>query len=126
MALPTSDAAMPALHVSYGKKTSHLDVYRDFAIKCVAKNLDLEILRYVEHEDEEALETAPISCDLPLGQVRSAYTFPSWISRWDRGPAISGGPDLISDLETREFHLDGQEWVDNPGQVNLPSQSDHL
>lgn len=108
MALPTSDAAMPALHISYGKDISHLDVYRDFAIRYLAKNSNLDILAFAEHEDHEALATDPISCDFPQGQVCSAHTFPSWIPRWDRGPMATAS-GLIKDLNWRRIDLESQE-----------------
>lgn len=110
MALPTSDASMPALHISYGKVPSHLDVYRDFATKYMAKNSDLDILGFVDHGDDETLATGPIGCDHPLKHVRSADTFPSWMPRWDRGP-MPTACIFTSEFKCRKFDLGSHEIV---------------
>lgn len=114
LALPTSDAETPELHVSYGNDTSHLDVYQDFATKYLAKNSDLDILEFVDHGDDETFTSASITCDHPLGQVRSAYTLPSWIPRWDRGPMPYATwliRDSMLECTWRMFDLENQEGV---------------
>lgn len=77
MALPTSDSAMPALQPNYGENTSHLDVYRDFAVKYLEKNANLDILSFVEQQDDRQGESTPSDSQLRL--------FPSWVPRWDCG-----------------------------------------
>lgn len=114
LALPTTNAETPALHVSYGKDTSHLDVYRDFATKYLTKNSNLDILEFVDHGDDEMFASASITCDYPLSQVRSAYTFPSWIPRWDRGPmpyAFGLIRDSMLQYTWRKFDLESREGV---------------
>lgn len=70
MAYQTPDAAMSDLQPDYGSNTSYLDVYRDFAIKYLEKTSDLDILRFVVHEEDNALGSA-------------VPAFPSWVPRWD-------------------------------------------
>lgn len=58
MDLPTSNKAMPVLQPSYGEATSHLEVYRQFAVEYLTKTNDLTIVQYVENkEDEEVAGT---------------------------------------------------------------------
>lgn len=75
MAMPTSDRAMPALQPDYSEETSHLDVYRQFAIEYLHKTSDLDLLGFVEHAFHEDL-TSPSA-------------FPSWVPRWDRNVGYS-------------------------------------
>lgn len=77
MSLPTSDRAMPALEPKYGKDTSHLDVYQDFAVKYLEKNGDLDLLSFVEQRDDTPGESS--------GPDPKICSFPSWVPRWDCG-----------------------------------------
>lgn len=113
MSMPTSDKVFDDLNLKpdYGKDISHLDVYRDFAVRYLQKTQDLDILSYVEHE----------ATDLEFGEeadrleCSSLLPFPSWIPRWDRGlplvrgvaywlnvtvPKIEIHSDLVSDAPT--------------------------
>lgn len=76
MAMPTLDNVMDAWRVrpDYTTKTSHLDVYRDFAVQFLEKTLNLDILSFVEHKDSH------VGC---LSNV-----FPSWVPRWDQGDDV--------------------------------------
>lgn len=78
MALPTSDGAMPALQPDYGKETSHLDVYREFAIKYLDKTSDLGLLSFVKRDSGEDLASSS----------SSSSSFASWVPRWDRGDNV--------------------------------------
>lgn len=73
MALPTSDGAMPTLQPDYRQQTSCLDVYQDFAVRLLEQTSDLQLLSFVEHDDD-TLRDAQLS---------------SWIPRWDRGAGAS-------------------------------------
>lgn len=97
MALPTSDGAMPALQPDYRDNTSHLDVYREFAIKYLDKNSNLDLLTFVEHkgEDDEAEET------------EETGSFPSWVPRWDHGRDVVGW----FDPNHRKMHSDASEFT---------------
>lgn len=90
MSMPTSDKVFADLDIKpdYRKDVSHLDAYRDFAVRYLCKTQDLDLLSYVEHGDSDldirdeadGLEPSP-----------SSLSFPSWIPRWDRGlPLIRG------------------------------------
>lgn len=72
MRVPTSDEAMGALRLQpdYTESKSHLDVYREFAIKYLETTSNLDLLSCVEHDEDEDLDMS---------------SFPSWIPRWDRG-----------------------------------------
>lgn len=76
LALPTSDHAMSDLGIQpdYEKTTSHLEVYKDFAIRYLEKTGDLNLLCFVEYGDAESV------LDLQL---------PSWVPRWDCGADVS-------------------------------------
>lgn len=84
MAIPTSDMVFAGLDIrpDYAKHVSHLDVYRDFAVKYLQKTQNLDLLSYVDHEEGD-LETM-WETD-PLESSSSCFYFPSWIPRWDRG-----------------------------------------
>lgn len=75
MAVPTSDGAMPALEPDYREQMSHLDVYRDFAIKFLENTSNLELLSFVEYDDDDDTGHALLN-DAQLS---------SWVPRWDRG-----------------------------------------
>lgn len=90
MSIPTSDKVFANLDLQpdYAKHVSHLDVYRDFAVRYLQKTHNLDLLSYVDHED----------CDLEieheaatLEPSSSSSYFPSWIPRWDRGVPILRG-----------------------------------
>lgn len=83
MALRTLDKAMPAVRPKYGKDVSHLDVYRDFAIKYLEQTSDLGILCFVEHEEQE---NSPSFIAAPDARVSAV---PSWVPRWDCGSTFS-------------------------------------
>ncbi|KAL1867694.1 hypothetical protein Daus18300_006250 [Diaporthe australafricana] len=75
MALPTTDRAMPALQPDYSENTSHLDVYRDFAVKYLEKNSDLDLLTFVEQQDDE--DTYPRkSAGIRMSLRQSTKLFP--------------------------------------------------
>lgn len=90
MSMPTSDKVFADLDIKpdYRKDTSHLDVYRDFAIRYLHKTQDLDLLSYVEHGDND-LE---IGDEANRSESSSSFlSFPSWIPRWDRGlPLVRG------------------------------------
>lgn len=69
------------LQPDYAPTTSHLDVYRDFAIKYTEDKADLDLLNCVEHNqntfDQESI--------------------PSWVPRWD----IGGYPEPMLNLMDR-------------------------
>lgn len=75
MEIPTLDGAMQALQLEpdYSTNTSHLDIYRDFAIAYLEKTRDLDLLRYAV--------AAPTTEHSPL----DACTLPSWIPHWGAG-----------------------------------------
>ncbi|KAG6353547.1 hypothetical protein INS49_005509 [Diaporthe citri] len=77
------DKAMPAVRPNYGKDVSHLDVYRDFAIKYLEQTSDLDILCFLDHEEKD---NSPSFVAVADARVPS---FPSWVPRWDSGPLIS-------------------------------------
>lgn len=102
MALPTSDKAMPALQPDYGEDTSHLDVYRDFAVKYLAKNADLDLLSFVELQDDRQGESTIFD-----SQVCS---FPSWAPRWDCGRDVQSwfDPTHRKIMEDGASHVPGR------------------
>lgn len=102
MALPTSDGAMPALQPDYGRNTSHLDVYRDFAIKYLNQNSNLDLLSLVEHERESE-------------EDEEGSSFPSWIPRWDRG----GNVQTWFDEVYRKMHTDAPDFALENGNAVL-------
>lgn len=107
MALPTSDAAMPDLQPNYGEETSHLDVYRDFAVKYLERNSNLDILSYVVHYGDDSLARSVDSIS-PLGRVCSSTSvFPSWIPRWDRITPVA--TDIIFNRNSRKLNHESQE-----------------
>ncbi|KAI7788041.1 heterokaryon incompatibility protein-domain-containing protein [Diaporthe eres] len=57
------------LQPDYAATTSHLDVYRDFAIKYTEDKADLDLLNCVEHNQN----------------TFDQETIPSWVPRWDVG-----------------------------------------
>lgn len=73
MALPTSDGAMPTIQPDYSDKTSHMDVYCEFATRFLDKTSNLDLLNFVDWERSEG-------ADDPL-----TFPFPSWIPHWDHG-----------------------------------------
>lgn len=83
MALRTLDNAMPAVQPNYGKDVSHLDVYRDFAIKYLEQTWDLDILCFVEHGEDETSSSLVAVTDARVPSI------PSWVPRWDCGPVIN-------------------------------------
>lgn len=87
MALRTLDKAMPSVRPNYGKDVSHLDVYRDFAIKYLEQTSDLDILCFVEHEEQE---NSPSFIAAPDARVPSV---PSWVPRWDCGSTVTSSVD---------------------------------
>lgn len=86
MEYPTSDGAMVYLQPRYGKGTSHLDVYREFATRYLEQNADLDILSFVEHDEHDDVAVV-IDTDCISKQVRIP-SFPSWVPCWDRGDGI--------------------------------------
>lgn len=86
MALRTLDKAMPAVRPNYGKDVTHLDVYRDFAIKYLEQTSDLDILCFVGHKDENSLSSVAVA-DARVPCI------PSWVPRWDCGPISSAKVD---------------------------------
>lgn len=116
MALPTSNDGIPDLQPDYSERSSDLDVYRDFATKYLKRMADLDLLSFVEHEEDELVSSA----------------FPSWVPRWDRGDDVvtffdavlpklnsnDGGPSLSLDdgpgdpiLRVRGVIIDSVEYV---------------
>ncbi|KAG6364316.1 hypothetical protein INS49_005916 [Diaporthe citri] len=90
MSMPTSDKVFADLDIKpdYRKDISHLDVYRDFAVRYLHKTRDLDLLSYVEHGDSD-LDNGDEADGLQLSSL--FLSFPSWIPRWDRGlPLIRG------------------------------------
>lgn len=90
MSMPTSDKVFADLGIKpdYRKDISHLDVYRDFAVRYLHKTQDLDLLSYVEHGDSD-LDVGDEADGLEPSS--SFLSFPSWIPRWDRGlPLIRG------------------------------------
>lgn len=83
MALRTLDKAMPAVRPNYGKDVSHLDVYRDFAIKYLEQTSDLDILSFAEHKEEDNSPSFVVVTDARVPSV------PSWVPRWDCGTIAS-------------------------------------
>lgn len=79
MALAAEDQAMPAVQPNYGKDVSHLGVYRDFATNYLEKASDLELLHFVEHEEELEENSPPF---VVIGNART-HSLPSWVPRWD-------------------------------------------
>ncbi|KAL1862573.1 hypothetical protein Daus18300_008533 [Diaporthe australafricana] len=102
MALRTLDKAMPAVQPDYGKDVSHLDVYQDFAIKYLEKTSDLDILRFVEHEEGES---SPSSVAIAGARVRSIA---SWVPHWDCGSFNSTWSDA-SDRKLTEGEDDNSK-----------------
>lgn len=76
LAFKTPDNTLSAVQPNYRKGVSHLAVYLDIAIKYLEKTKDLDILRFVEHDNGESL----VDVDDPRTQ-----SLPSWVPRWDRG-----------------------------------------
>lgn len=60
---------MPKLHPNYSPERSYFDVYREFAMKHLDLTSDLDILGFVEHDDDTYLR----------GKLSS------WIPQWDQG-----------------------------------------
>lgn len=93
MALPTSDNAMPSLKPDYTDQTTHLDVYRDFAVKTLEKSSDLKLLSYVEH-DTTTLSDPRLS---------------SWVPRWDSNVGtvheIIDRSDSAMSLDTQDVQI---------------------
>lgn len=83
MALRTLDKAMPAVRPNYRKDVSHLDVYRDFAINYLERTSDLDILCFVEHDEEESSPSFVAVTDARVPSV------PSWVPRWDCRSRVS-------------------------------------
>lgn len=102
MMLPTSDEAMPAIQPDYSKKTSHLTVYHDFAVKYLEKNSDLDLLSFVEHPDDwsqdEGAAAAAAAAD------HSLQAFPSWVPRWDCGRDVQSWFALSTHQEFEQSH----------------------
>lgn len=90
MSMPTSDKVFADLELKpdYSKDMSHLDVYRDFAVRYLQKTQDLDILSYVEHGDSDLdFENEADG----LQPSSSFLSFPSWVPRWDRGLPLMRG-----------------------------------
>lgn len=88
MALPTLDGTMSALEPDYTDQTSYLDVYRDFAVRVLKQTLDLQLLGFVEHDDD-SLNDPGLS---------------SWVPRWERG----AGVEAISKQKCQKICPDSQ------------------
>lgn len=104
MALQTSDKAMPSVQPEYGKDVSHLDVYRDFAVKYLGKTSDLDILRFIEHEEGV---NSPSSVAVADARTRS---LPSWAPRWDCGRMVTPLVDVpVTDRKIVEGERDNSK-----------------
>lgn len=86
MALPTTDGIMStcALKPDYREKTSHLDVYRDFAVKYLEKTSDLNLLCFVDHRGDGGEDDDANDDDDSLKHFGET-PLSSWVPRWDRG-----------------------------------------
>lgn len=93
MALPTAANDMPTLQPDYSDGTSHLDIYRKFAIKYLEKASNLDILSYVRYDDQGA-DLAALSGGLP-----------TWAPRWDIG---KGGTN-VAVLTDPKIHAEDQQ-----------------
>lgn len=131
LALPTSDDAISdlGLQPDYSETASHLEVYKDFAIRYLATTRDLNLLCYVEHDDEQSISDPQL---------------PSWVPRWDRGAdattwfenegerqdpnyTISDVTDDGSVLRVRGIVLDSVEYVlGDQIQERHPDPSDQI
>lgn len=90
MSMPTSENVFSYLDFKpdYRKGISHLDIFRDFALRYLQKTWDLDLLSYVEHGDND-LDFGDHADGLESSS--SFLSFPSWIPRWDRGlPLVRG------------------------------------
>jgi hypothetical protein len=74
MSLKGFEGTTLTLQPNYGSDVSHLDVYKDFAIKYLEITTDLDILNFVQHDEENIVRP-----------------FPSWVPRWDFGYNGGGG-----------------------------------
>lgn len=107
MSMPTLDKVFADLDLrpDYGKDVSHLDVYRDFAVRYLQKTQDLDILSYVEHEDS----------DLEFGdESDGSESFPSWIPRWDRGLPLVRGVAYWLNVTVPKIEINSNMLCDAP------------
>ncbi|KAG8156595.1 hypothetical protein KVR01_013546 [Diaporthe batatas] len=83
MSIPTSDKVFTGLDIrpDYSRDVSHLDVYRDFAVRYLQRTQNPDLLSYVDHEESDLEAKREVD---GLGSS-SVFYFPSWIPRWDRG-----------------------------------------
>lgn len=103
MALETSDKTMATIHPDYGKDVSHLDVYRDFAIKYIERTSDLDILRFVVHKEEENS-----SCSSAAANAR-IQPLPSWVPRWDLGGSGSHEMPFVTHRDRKIAFIDSKD-----------------
>ncbi|KAK7717638.1 hypothetical protein SLS64_003133 [Diaporthe eres] len=80
------------LQPDYAATTSHLDVYRDFAIKYTEDKADLDLLNCVEHNQN----------------TFNQETIPSWVPRWD----VGGYPEPM--LNPMDIIITGDTPLDYP------------
>lgn len=93
MSLPSLDGALAACapEPDYSKQTTHLDVYRQFAILFLQKTSNLDLLCCVEHEGDLFPEQD------------------SWVPRWDCRP---GSPFILDASFTKINPEDQQFQID--------------
>lgn len=114
MSMPTSDKVFADLDIKpdYRKDISHLDVYRDFAVRYLYSTRDLDLLSYVEHGDND-LEMGDEGGGLESSS--SSYSsFPSWIPRWDRGLPLVRGVAYWLNVTVPKIEIDSNLTSDIP------------
>lgn len=113
MSMPTSDKVFAYLNFKpdYRKDISHLDVYRDFALTYLQTTRDLDLLSYVEHEDNDLEFDDKADC---LEPSSSFLSFPSWISRWDRGLPLVRGVAYWLNVTVPRIEIDSSPTSDAP------------
>lgn len=113
MSMPTSDKVFACLNFKpdYRKDISHLDVYRDFALRYLQTTRDLDLLSYVEHEDND-LEFDDKADGLEPSS--SFLSFPSWIPRWDRGLPLMRGVAYWLNVTVPRIEIDSSPTSDAP------------
>lgn len=113
MSMPTSDKVFAYLNFKsdYRKDISHLDVYQDFALRYLQTTRDLDLLSYVEHEDND-LEFNDQADGLDSSSL--FLSFPSWIPRWDRGLPLVRGVAYWLNVTVPRIEIDSNPTSDAP------------
>lgn len=76
---------IPDMQPDYNPERSYLDIYRNFAETYLASTLDLDILGFVEYDDDTYLHNGQLASWIPQwDQGKRIYTERNWFCAWKK------------------------------------------